>query len=80
MVKENDSEGKEREAMMEHYVGVVGTRHGVQLRDAFREWAGPKTSSSLFFMKRVVQLLPGGARQISDPRRQPNSLVSKRHR
>lgn len=77
---ENGSEGKARDQDGEQCLAVAGTQHGVQLRDAFREWAEPKTSSSLFFMRRVMQLLPGGTRQMSDPRRHPNSLVSKRHR
>lgn len=34
----------------------------------------------LFFMCRVTQVLPRGVRQVSDPRRQPNSSVSRRHR
>lgn len=72
--------GKERDQDGEQCLEVVGTQRRVQQRDAFREWVEPKTSSSLFFMRRVMQLLPGGARQMSDPRRQPNSLVSKRHR
>lgn len=77
--KEKDSD--------EQYLRVVGTRLRVQLRrlveSQFRNGAGQRwmgKGSLPFFMKRVMQLLPGGTRQMSDPRRHPNSLVSKRHR
>lgn len=81
------SEGEKRETAMEQYLRVVETRLGVQLRTLVEtqvgnglgpRWAGE--GALLFLMKSVMQLLPGEARQTSDPRRQPSSLVSKRHR
>lgn len=80
------SEGEQGETAMEQYLRVVETRLGVQLRTLVETQAGnglgPRLageSALLFLMKSVMQL-PGEARQTSDPRRQPSSLVSKRHR
>lgn len=81
------SKGKERERVVEQCLRIVGTRIRVQLRrlveTQFGNGLGPRRKgegSLLFSMSRVMQLLPFGARQMSDPRRHPNSLVSKRHR
>lgn len=77
----------EEEIVMDQCLRAVGTRLGAQLRRLaeaqLRNGLGPGwkgDSSLLFFMIRVMQLLPFGVRQMSDPRRHPNSLVSRRHR
>lgn len=81
------SKGKERGRVVEQCLRVVGTRIRVQLRRLVETQFGnglcPRRKgggSLLLFMSRVTQLLPFGARQMSDPRRHPTSLVSKRHR